>query len=136
MKTKIIILMVGAIAVLTACQQTTSTDTSKIKKGMIKVTILYPNGDGKTFDMDYYSNKHMPMVASLLGDSLKLLAIDKGIAGRTPDEPIPYLAIGYLYFDKLSAYQNSFGPNAEKIISDIPNFTNIQPVVQISEVFQ
>ncbi len=136
MKTKIILLILGAIAILTSCQQTTSTDTSKIKKGIIKVTILYPNGDGKTFDMDYYSNKHMPMVASLLGDSLKLLAIDKGIAGRTPDEPIPYLAIGYLYFDKLSAYQNSFGPNAEKIISDIPNYTNIQPVVQISEVFQ
>ena len=103
---------------------------------MIKVAILYPNGDGKTFDMDYYSNTHMPMVASLFGDSLKLFAIDKGIAGRTPDEPTPYLAIGYFYFDKLSAYRNSFGPNAEKIINDIPNYTNIQPVVQISEVFQ
>ena len=103
---------------------------------MIKVTILYPNGDGKTFDMDYYSNKHMPMVAELLGDSLKLLAIDQGVAGRTPDEPMPYLAIGYLYFDQLSEYQNSFGPNAEKILGDIPNYTNIQPIVQISEVLQ
>ena len=136
MKSKIILLILGAIALLSNCQQTTPTNTPKIRKGIIKVTILYPNGDGKTFDMDYYSNKHMPMVANLLGDSLKLLAIDKGIAGRTPDEPIPFLAIGYLYFDKLSAYQNSFGPNAEKIINDIPNYTNIQPVVQISEVFQ
>ena len=136
MKTNIILLTFGAIAILTSCQQATSTDALKIKKGMVKVTILYPNGDGKTFDMDYYSNKHMPMIASLFGDSLKLFAIDKGIAGRTPDEPIPYLAIGYLYFDKLSAYRNSFGPNAEKIIGDIPNYTNVQPVVQISEVFQ
>ena len=136
MKTKIFILILGAIVLLASCGQTTSTEASKIKKGMIKVTILYPNGDGKTFDMDYYSNKHMPMVASLLGDSLKLLAIDKGIAGRTPDEPIPYLAIGYLYFDKLSAYQNAFGPNAEKIVSDIPNYTNIKPVLQISEIVQ
>ncbi len=103
---------------------------------MIKVTILYPNGNGKTFDMDYYSKKHMPMVADLLGDSLKHMNIDRGISGRTPDEPIPYLAIGYLYFDKLSAYQNSFGPNADEIVGDIPNFTNIQPIVQISEVLQ
>ena len=103
---------------------------------MIKVTILYPNAEGKTFDMDYYSNKHMPMVAELLGDSLKHLEIDKGIAGRGPEESIPYLAIGYLYFDKLSAYQNSFGPHAEKIVGDIPNYTNIQPVVQISEVLE
>lgn len=128
--------MLGATALLAYCQKSTSTDTYKIKKGLIKVTILYPNDDGKTFDMDYYSNKHMPMVASLLGDSLKFLAIDKGIAGRAPDEPVPYLAIGYLYFDKLSDYQDSFGPNAEKIVGDIPNYTNIQPVIQISEVFQ
>jgi uncharacterized protein (TIGR02118 family) len=136
MKTKINLLILGVILLFTSCQQITSRETSKIKKGMIKVTLLYPNGDGKTFDMDYYANKHMPMVANLLGDSLKMLAIDKGIAGRTPDDLIPNLAIGYLYFDKLSAYQNSFGPNAEKIISDIPNYTNIQPIVQISEVLQ
>ncbi|MEW7291853.1 EthD family reductase [Aquimarina sp. 2304DJ70-9] len=136
MKIKVILLTLVSMVILTSCQQTTSSDTSKIKKGMLKVTILYPNDDGKTFDMDYYSNTHMPMVARVLGDSLKLLAIDKGIAGRTPDEPIPYLAIGYLYFDTLSAYQNSFGPNAEKIVGDIPNYTNIQPVVQISEVFR
>nr|WP_298923540.1 EthD family reductase [uncultured Allomuricauda sp.] len=136
MKTKIILLILGATALFASCQQSITSDTSKSKKGMVKVTILYPNGDGKTFDMDYYSNKHMPMVASLLGDSLKLSEIDKGIAGRTPDEAIPYLAIGYLYFDKLSAYQNSFGPNAEKIVGDIPNYTNIQPVVQISEILQ
>ena len=84
--------------------------------------------------MDYYSQKHMPMVAGLFGESLKKYAIDKGMAGRTPDEPMPYLAVGYFYFNSLADYQNAFGPNAEKILSDIPNYTNIQPVVQISEV--
>ncbi len=136
MNTKIISIagLVALVGLLFGFQQKTYTENIQIKKGMIKVTILYPNADGKKFDMDYYSNKHMPMVASLLGDSLKLFEIDKGVAGRTPDEPIPYLAIGYLYFDRLSAYQNSFRPNAEKIRNDIPNYTNIQPVVQISEV--
>ncbi len=136
MKAKITAIILGIVMLLASCQQTTPTDTPKSKKDMIKVTILYPNGEGKTFDMDYYSKKHMPMVARVLGDSLRFLSIDKGIGGRAPDEPIPYLAIGYLYFDKLSAYQNSFGPNAEKIVGDIPNYTNIQPIVQISEVFQ
>lgn len=128
--------LVVLVGLLFGFQQKQATEKNKIKKGMIKVTILYPNGDGKKFDMDYYSNKHMPLVASLLGDSLKFFEIDKGIAGGTPDEPIPYLAIGYLYFDRLSAYQNSFRPHAEKIINDIPNYTNIQPVVQISEVLR
>ncbi len=136
MKIKNILFALISIVLLGSCGQSESSGSPEIKKGMIKVTILYPNSEGKTFDMDYYSNKHMPMVAELLGDSLKCLEIDKGIAGRGAGEPIPYLAIGYVYFDKLSAYQNSFGPHAEKIVGDIPNYTNIQPVVQISEVYE
>lgn len=136
MKIKITFLILSAIVLFNSCQQTEPSNTSEIKKGMTKVMILYPNEEGKTFDMDYYSNKHMPMVANLFGASLKRLEIDKGIAGRTPDEPLPYLAIGYFYFDQLSDYQKAFGPNAEKILSDIPNYTNIQPIVQISEVVE
>lgn len=134
MKIKITLFIFAAMTLFTNCQQQTSSNTATIKKGMVKIAILYPNGEGNTFDMDYYSSKHMPMVASLFGDSLKMYGIDKGVAGRTPDEPMPYLAVGYFYFDKLSTYQNVFGQNAEKILSDIPNYTNIQPVVQISEI--
>lgn len=128
-----LVLLVG---LLVAFQQKTSTNNTQAKKGMIKVTILYPNGEGKKFDMDYYSSKHMPMVASLLGDSMKFFEIDKGIGGRTPADPIPYVAIGYLYFDRLAAYQHSMALHREKIIKDIPNYTNIQPVIQISEVLR
>ena len=124
------------VGLLFGFQRHTATGNTEIKKGMIKVTILYPNGEGKKFDMEYYSSKHMPMIANLLGDSLKLFSIDKGIAGRTAADPIPYLAIGYLYFDKLSEFQNSFRPHADKIRGDIPNYTNIQPVLQISEVLR
>ena len=42
-----------------------------MKKGMIKLSVMYPNGEGKTFDMDYYCNKHIPMVAGLLGDVVR-----------------------------------------------------------------
>ncbi len=136
MKTKITLLLIGGAVLLMGFQQTKSTDAPKIENGMVKVTILYPNGEDKTFDMDYYSTQHMPMAANLFGDAMKAMAIDKGIAGRTPDEPIPYLAIGYFYFDTLEDYLSAFGPNAEKIVGDIPNYTNIEPVVQISEVIQ
>ena len=136
MKFKIALFTLFAISILFSCADFKSSGKSTIEKGVVKVTILYPNGEGKTFDMDYYSNKHMPMISSLFGESLKKLEIDKGISGRTPDEPIPYLAIGYLYFDNLSDYQTSFSKNADKILSDIPNYTNIQPIVQISEVYK
>lgn len=136
MKTKIIYSILGTFALLASYHYGTSTNASDIEKGMIKVTLLYPNGEGNTFDMDYYAEKHMPMVADLLGKALKSFSIDKGIAGRTPEEPVPYMAIGYLYFDKLSDYQDAFGPVAQKIIGDIPNYTNVQPVLQISEVIE
>ena len=133
MKTKITTLLF-ALWVLFGCQQNTSTNSSKIKKGMIKVAILYPNGEGKTFDMDYYSNKHMPLAASLFGDSLKAMSIDKGLASGTPGAPAPYLAIGYFYFETMSSCKNSMAANSDKLRSDVPNYTNVQPVILISEV--
>jgi uncharacterized protein (TIGR02118 family) len=39
-----------------------------------------------------------------------------------------------MYFDSVKAFGEAFGPNAEKIMGDLPNFTNIEPVIQISEV--
>jgi len=136
LKTTLLLVLLATILLLTNCQQNVSQDTSDIKKGMTKVTILYPNAEGNTFDMDYYANNHMPMVAELLGDALKGLEIDKGMAGRTPEDAVPFLAMGYLYFDSLAEYQNAFGPHAAQITGDIPNYTNSQPVIQISEVLQ
>jgi hypothetical protein len=34
----------------------------------------------------------------------------------------------------MESFEKSFGPNAEKIMADIPNFTNSEPTIQISEV--
>ncbi|MFC2127662.1 hypothetical protein ACFLRU_04700 [Bacteroidota bacterium] len=48
-----------------------------MKQGMTKVSVLYPNGEGKTFDMVYYCEKHLPLVAGLLGDALKGATVDK-----------------------------------------------------------
>lgn len=135
MKIKLIILTLVCATFFTA-NQYLAPKAAVSNAGVIKVTIFYPNGEGKTFDMDYYKDRHMPMVAELLGDSLQGYSIDQGLSGRSPEEPVPYLAVGYLHFHQLSDYQNSFGPVAEKILSDIPNYTNIQPVVQISKVIK
>ena len=101
---------------------------------MIKVSVLYPNGNGHNFDIDYYCNQHVPMVMGLLSGSVKTGAVEKGVGGGLPGSPAAYLAMGHLYFDSIEEFQNSFGPNADKIMSDIPNFTNIEPVIQVSEV--
>ncbi len=101
---------------------------------MIKVSVLYPNRDGKRFDMNYYCNKHVPIVAGLLSDAVKGATVEKGLGGGAPNAPAPYVAMGNLYFDTVQAFENSFGPNADKIMGDIPNYTNIEPIIQVSEV--
>ena len=42
--------------------------------------------------------------------------------------------MGHLLFDSVEAFQQSFGPHAETIMGDIPNYTNTQPTIQVSEV--
>jgi uncharacterized protein (TIGR02118 family) len=101
---------------------------------MIKVSVFYPNDDGAAFDMDYYVNSHMPLVHERCSPLIKGMSVDGGLAGGTPDAPAPYAAIGHLLFDSVEDFQGSFGPHADEIMGDIPNYTKIQPVIQISEV--
>jgi len=101
---------------------------------MIKVSVFYPNIADVEFDMDYYCNQHISMLKGLLGSACKNVAVEAGICGATPSDRAPNIAMGHLYFDSLAKFQEAFGPNAEKIMSDLPNFTNVAPVIQISEV--
>lgn len=105
-----------------------------MKKGMTKVSVSYPNAEGKTFDMNYYMNTHIPLVEELLGDKLKAASVEKGLGGAIPGSIAPFAGVGTMYFDSVEDFGQAFGPNAEKIMGDLPNFTNIEPIVQISEV--
>jgi uncharacterized protein (TIGR02118 family) len=101
---------------------------------MIKVTVVYPNSFGSHFDIRYYCNTHIPRVGRLLGPARKGVAVEHGIAGAAPGSPAPFLAIGQLQFDSVEAFQSAFGSHSQEIMGDVPNYTNIQPVIQISEV--
>jgi uncharacterized protein (TIGR02118 family) len=106
------------------------------EKGLIKVTVMYPFAEGKTFNMEYYETKHMPMVAGYLGANLVKYTIEKGLASGIPNQPLPYMAIGTFYVKSLADYQASIGPNRDAIRADITNYTNIMPVILVSEVIR
>lgn len=101
---------------------------------MIKVSVLYPNGNDKMFDMDYYCNTHAPLVAGLLGDALKGVTVEKGLGGAATGSSAIYIAMGNMYFNSIEEFEKAFGPNGEKIKADMANFTNSHPIIQISEV--
>ena len=104
------------------------------EKGLIKIAVMYPFAEGKTFNMEYYEKKHMPMVAGYLGANLVKYTIEKGIASGIPTQPLPYLAIGTFYVKSLADYQAAIGPNREAIRADFANYTNVLPVILVSEV--
>jgi uncharacterized protein (TIGR02118 family) len=101
---------------------------------MIKVSVLYPSGDGATFDMGYYCDSHMAMVRDTLGAVCKNIAVEQGLAGGAPGAPPTYVAMGHLYFESVPEFQAAFATHAPKFLADIPNFTNVHPVIQVSEV--
>jgi uncharacterized protein (TIGR02118 family) len=40
----------------------------------------------------------------------------------------------HIYCDSVEAFQKGMGPHMKEIMGDIPNYTDIAPVMQISEV--
>lgn len=100
---------------------------------MIRVSVMYPNSTGATFDMAYYTSKHMPMVQRLVS-TCKGITAEKGLAGGTPGSQPTYIAVGHLLFDSVESFEKGFNPHAAEILGDIPNYTGITPVIQISEV--
>jgi uncharacterized protein (TIGR02118 family) len=68
---------------------------------MIKVSVLYAGGAGSTFDMDYYLNRHIPMVLAKLGTACKSAAVEQGLTGATPGSSPAFSAMGHLYFDSV-----------------------------------
>ncbi|WDF78264.1 EthD family reductase [Mucilaginibacter sp. KACC 22773] len=107
-----------------------------VEKGLIKVSVMYPYAEGKTFNMEYYETKHMPMVARFLGSNLVKYTIEKGMASGIPNQPLPFMAIGTFYIKSLSDYQAAVAPNRDAIRADFPNYTNITPVILVSEVIK
>ncbi|MBJ6798797.1 EthD family reductase [Geomonas propionica] len=101
---------------------------------MIKLSVLYPASKGSKFDMDYYCNRHIPMIREKLGVACKGVEVEQGVCGRDPGSPAPFAALAHLLFDSLEAFQAAFAPHAETFRQDLLNYTDIQPVVQISSV--
>jgi uncharacterized protein (TIGR02118 family) len=124
------------LTALISCKTGQIKHSSIPETGLFKVAILYPNGEDKTFDMDYYEKTHMPMVAGFLGKNLKFYEIDKGIAGRTPNDKVPFVAIGYFYIHDVAEYNKAIAQNIDTVLNDIKKYTNIQPTIQISEIKQ
>ena len=83
---------------------------------MVRISVMYPSGEGKTFDHAYYIDTHMALVRERWGGmGLVRTEVDRGVAGGAPDAPAPYIAVGHVYFNSsagLPARQHGPRPGA------------------------
>jgi len=100
---------------------------------MYCVTVAYPRKDGGKFDFDYYAKKHIPMVTRYLGANSIKAEIRKGIA--SPDgSPASFVCIASIWINSIEEFQATLTEHGKEIMGDIPNYTNIQPILQVDEV--
>lgn len=103
---------------------------------MIRITILYPNNKGSKFDVSYYVETHMPMSIKLLSahPGFKGVSVERGLGGAVPGSEPTYIAMCHFLFDTVEDFLAAFMPNAEVLQGDMPNYTDIEPVIQFNEV--
>jgi len=98
---------------------------------MITLIAMYPKTETSTMDVDYYINTHAPMVAGHLGSSLLRATVT---TGADFGGPTPYSLVSMLEIDSMESLGAAFGAHADEIMGDIPNFTNVQPVMYVGSV--
>lgn len=97
---------------------------------MVIVSVLYPKTKDSSFDLAYYLQTHIPLVKSLWSEmGLRNVDLVQGTAAIDGGMP-SYELIGQLTFDSTDSLQSALSRHGDEILGDIPNFTNVQPIIQ------
>ncbi|MFT6949245.1 MAG: hypothetical protein ACJAUL_000369 [Paraglaciecola sp.] len=103
---------------------------------MIRIAIMYPNKPGAEFNSNYYRSFHLDLVREkytpfgLKGIELDQAKITDGL------HKAPYFAIGYLFFESTQVFMAAYKATGAEVMADMENFTNVEPVIQVSQYTQ
>jgi uncharacterized protein (TIGR02118 family) len=103
---------------------------------MIRVTGLYRHKPNSEFDFDYYMSTHMPLVKKRLADfGMGDFEVEKGIEAAD-GQTAPCICIVHIEFPSIDDFKRGFERHGEELSADVPNYTNIAPEMQISEIVE
>src|SRR5215467_13383996 len=94
------------------------------------VTVVYANKPGAKFDFDYYLAKHIPMVEGFFGTTIE---VTKGVSSPLGGE-LSFVCVARIPINSPEHFQTVLAEFGPRILSDITNYTNIAPKLQIDEV--
>jgi uncharacterized protein (TIGR02118 family) len=93
------------------------------------MTIVYENGEGVTFDFDYYANTQMPLIMSRYGSSISRFELRRG--QRMADgSPPKYIATVSIWIADPAAFDAAAAQYQAQISANVPKFTNARPIAQ------
>ena len=103
---------------------------------MTKISIFYPNKPGARFDFRYYTETHMPLSIKLLSahPGFSSVSVERGVCGPLPSSDAAYIAVCHFEFDSAESFMAAFLPHAQVLQGDMPNYTDIEPVIQVNEI--
>jgi len=78
--------------------------------------------------MDYYRDRHMPMLKERMGDACLYCTIDSGLGGGRPGSPPAYTAMRHIHCTSVDTFNAAYGPHVKAVLADVPNYTDLQPV--------
>ena len=96
---------------------------------MIVVSVLYPTG--LPLDIDYYRDKHLPLVRGLLAPMGML-----SLSYCQPGQPAPYQLVAELRFETMDVASAALAAHGPETQADIANFTAALPVILVGEEIQ
>jgi uncharacterized protein (TIGR02118 family) len=78
----------------------------------------------------------MPMSIRLLSthSGFRGATVEQGLASPTPGTPPAFTAMCHFLFLSIEDFLAAFQPHAEVLQGDIPNYTDITPLIKFNEV--
>jgi len=99
----------------------------------ISVTVKYPNKEGSRFNLDYYINNHLLLMTEKFGEAMLSLNACNGIATPNPEVAPPYQVMAIMEIKSLEMFKDVFSQHGAEINGDFTNYTDVEPVIQISD---
>ena len=101
---------------------------------MIRITVSYPNAEGKRFDHAYYQVHHRTLLMDrLAAHGLQRVEMDKALADGAGGKP-PVVASAHLIFTDMADFEKGMAAHGREIMGDLANYTDIAPAILISEM--
>lgn len=112
-----------------------SAQAATTKIGQQVFTVLYPKGEGISFNFDYYRDHHLKTIMKLYKGLIDRFELRKGTPG--PDGSAPdYLAVISIYVADEKGFAAANDKYRDTLVADVPNFyPKGQPYIQVDEIF-